>query len=393
MRRCRRARSRSAARRSRQPSSPPSARTCTRCNPARCARASPSRRNCGWRCRGDWWCGWRCGSAGCTRARWRCCAASRRAPPPASPPAWPATRRSRTPSPSPAPPRPRAASHAPPRAAVLRAVMAEIERLAGHLADLAATGQAAGFARLAALCLPQREALLRAAAAAFGHRLMMDCVVPGGVAAEIAPGGTAAIVAALAGLEAALPALARLHDGSGSLLRRLVGVGRVAPARCARSPPAGWSGAPPGARSTCAAIPATRPMTASTWPCRCGTERRRGGAAAAAARRDAERHRAAARPCSPPRSGRDRPAAAAGLRRGHRLCRGPSRRRLALAAAGRRQIAACFPRDPAWLHWPLVEAAMAGGASPTSTSSTASFVTTVARGWICDAHSPRAHRA
>ncbi len=107
---------------------------------------------------------------------------------------------------------------APPRADALRAVMAEIERIANHLADLAAIGQAAGFAPLAALCLPHREAFLRAAATAFGHRLMMDCVVPGGVAAELAPGGSDAILAALAALEAALPALARLHDGSASLL-------------------------------------------------------------------------------------------------------------------------------------------------------------------------------
>jgi NADH:ubiquinone oxidoreductase subunit D len=42
-----------------------------------------------------------------------------------------------------------------------------------------------------------REGVLRACAAAFGHRLMMDRVLPGGIAPDIAPGGAEAILAAL----------------------------------------------------------------------------------------------------------------------------------------------------------------------------------------------------
>ena len=82
---------------------------------------------------------------------------------------------------------------APPRAAALRAVMAELERIAGHLDDLARMADAAGLAPLHAAAGRQRELLLRAAERAFGHRLMMDVVVPGGVAADIAPEGAAAI--------------------------------------------------------------------------------------------------------------------------------------------------------------------------------------------------------
>ena len=78
-------------------------------------------------------------------------------------------------------------TEAPPRAAALRAAMAEVERLANHLADCAAIAEAAAFAPLPARLVWHREALLRAAAVAFGHRLMMDAVVPGGVAADIAP--------------------------------------------------------------------------------------------------------------------------------------------------------------------------------------------------------------
>ena len=78
---------------------------------------------------------------------------------------------------------------APPRAAALRAVMAEQERIAGHLDDLGQMADAAGLAPLHAAAGREREVLLRAADRAFGHRLMMDVVVPGGVAADIAPDG------------------------------------------------------------------------------------------------------------------------------------------------------------------------------------------------------------
>ncbi len=110
----------------------------------------------------------------------------------------------------------------PPRAAALRAVMIEHERIAGHFDDLGRMADAAGLAPLHAATGRQRELLLRAAERAFGHRLMMDVVVPGGVAADIAPDGTAAIRDAVA---AALPALRRRMD---PLLARLDGVGVIA---------------------------------------------------------------------------------------------------------------------------------------------------------------------
>ena len=47
-------------------------------------------------------------------------------------------------------------------------------------------------------CGVLRERVLRAADAAFGHRLMRDRVVPGGVTVDLAPEGTAALRALLA---------------------------------------------------------------------------------------------------------------------------------------------------------------------------------------------------
>ena len=68
---------------------------------------------------------------------------------------------------------------APPRAAYLRALMAELERLANHLGDIGAICNDAAFALMHAQCGILRERVLRAADACFGHRLMMDRVVPG----------------------------------------------------------------------------------------------------------------------------------------------------------------------------------------------------------------------
>ncbi len=81
----------------------------------------------------------------------------------------------------------------PPRAVHLRALMAELERLANHFGDIGAICNDASFAIMHAQCGILRERTLRAADACFGHRLMMDRIVPGGVAADLASGGATAV--------------------------------------------------------------------------------------------------------------------------------------------------------------------------------------------------------
>jgi Ni,Fe-hydrogenase III large subunit len=117
-------------------------------------------------------------------------------------------------------------AEAPPRAIALRAVMAEMERLAGHLGALAAIGEAAGFGLLPAPCGRYREAISRVADIAFGHRLMMDCVIPGGTAVDISPGGPEAILRVMADLASGLPEL-ELLIMRGPLAARLSGMGVV----------------------------------------------------------------------------------------------------------------------------------------------------------------------
>ncbi len=113
---------------------------------------------------------------------------------------------------------------APPRAAALRAVMAEQERIAGHLDAIGEMAAEAGLAALHAAAGREREVLLRAADRAFGHRLMMDVAVPGGVAADIASDGAATLRDAARAVAGGLPALQRRME---PLLARLEGLGVI----------------------------------------------------------------------------------------------------------------------------------------------------------------------
>ncbi|MCC7271788.1 MAG: NADH-quinone oxidoreductase subunit C [Alphaproteobacteria bacterium] len=118
----------------------------------------------------------------------------------------------------------------PPRAVWLRALMAELERLANHFGDVGAVCNDAAFALMHAHCGILRERVLRAADACFGHRLMRDRIVPGGVAADLDEAGTREIRALVAEARRHFPALVRLYDGTASLQDRTVGTGTLRPA-------------------------------------------------------------------------------------------------------------------------------------------------------------------
>ncbi|HEV2263059.1 MAG TPA: NADH-quinone oxidoreductase subunit C [Stellaceae bacterium] len=117
----------------------------------------------------------------------------------------------------------------PPRAVWLRALMAEVERLANHFGDIGAICNDASFALMHAHTGVLRERVLRAADAAFGHRLMRDCVVPGGVACDLNDTAIAAIRALLAEVRRRFPPLIKLYDDTASLQDRTVGAGYLKP--------------------------------------------------------------------------------------------------------------------------------------------------------------------
>jgi Ni,Fe-hydrogenase III large subunit len=122
----------------------------------------------------------------------------------------------------------------PPRGVALRGVMAELERIANHIGDFGAICNDAAFSLMLAHCGVLREQVLRCAGVCFGHRLMMDRIVPGGVAVDLGPEGAAALHELLATLRRGLPPLVALYDETASLQDRTVGAGVLRPALACR---------------------------------------------------------------------------------------------------------------------------------------------------------------
>jgi Ni,Fe-hydrogenase III large subunit/Ni,Fe-hydrogenase III component G len=119
------------------------------------------------------------------------------------------------------------AIEAPPRAVRLRALMAELERIANHLGDLGAICNDAAFALMHAHCGVLRELVMRAADASFGHRLMMDRIVAGGVAVDLSGDGARHLRTLVTQVRRRFPELVELYDNTASLQDRTVGTGRV----------------------------------------------------------------------------------------------------------------------------------------------------------------------
>jgi Ni,Fe-hydrogenase III large subunit len=113
----------------------------------------------------------------------------------------------------------------PGRAVHLRALMAELERLANHFGDIGAICNDASFALMHAQCGILRERVLRAADACFGHRLMMDRVVPGGVSCDLPGTGAGQLRALLDEARRVFPRLVSLYDNTASLQDRTAGTG------------------------------------------------------------------------------------------------------------------------------------------------------------------------
>jgi Ni,Fe-hydrogenase III large subunit len=149
----------------------------------------------------------------------------------------------------------------PPRAVQLRAIMAELERCANHAGDCGAIAEAAGFGLGAAGFARQREALCAAAGAAFGHRLMMDAVIPGGVAEDLREGGAEVLRDALDTLTAELPGLRRMMESDAGLADRLNGAGLISPALAAAFGAGGIVGRASGQRADARISPGYAPYT------------------------------------------------------------------------------------------------------------------------------------
>ncbi|HTT84477.1 MAG TPA: hypothetical protein VMF67_13430, partial [Rhizomicrobium sp.] len=130
----------------------------------------------------------------------------------------------------------------PPRAVWLRALLAELERLANHLGDVGAICNDAAFSILLAHCSALREEVLRQASTCFGHRLMMDRVGPGGVKADLDAAGLAGLTELVAEIRRRFAPLVDLYDKTASLQDRTVGTGMLRPELAAQFGAGGFIG-------------------------------------------------------------------------------------------------------------------------------------------------------
>ncbi|MGO8779912.1 MAG: NADH-quinone oxidoreductase subunit C [Rhodomicrobium sp.] len=148
---------------------------------------------------------------------------------------------------------------APARAVLLRGIMAELERLSHHAGDVGAICNDASVAAIHARCALIREDILATQAACFGHRMMMDRIVPGGIACDLAEEGAGAIRALLARVEASFARVVHAYDQSPSLQNRVHGTGVTRPEYVRQFAAGGYVGRAAGrvfdARSTFAYPP------------------------------------------------------------------------------------------------------------------------------------------
>jgi Ni,Fe-hydrogenase III large subunit/Ni,Fe-hydrogenase III component G len=115
----------------------------------------------------------------------------------------------------------------PPRAISLRALALEHERLANHLGDLGALGNDAGFAFGLTQFSSLKEDLLRANAAAFGQRYLMDYILPGGVATNVPASSLALLPTLYAKLEDHVARMRSIYDEHAGIQDRFRETGRL----------------------------------------------------------------------------------------------------------------------------------------------------------------------
>jgi Ni,Fe-hydrogenase III large subunit/Ni,Fe-hydrogenase III component G len=112
------------------------------------------------------------------------------------------------------------ATAVPARAAHLRALALEHERLANHLGDLGALGNDAGFAFGLTQFSRLKEDLLRTNLEAFGARYLFDTILPGGVATDLPRASYAHLIHFYRDLEHEVAGLRLIYDEHGGLQDR-----------------------------------------------------------------------------------------------------------------------------------------------------------------------------
>jgi Ni,Fe-hydrogenase III large subunit len=253
-------------------------------------------------------------------------------------------------------------SEPPMRAVWLRALMAELERLANHLGDIGAVCNDASFSLIHAHCGILREYVLRVSNGCFGHRLMMDSIVPGGVAADLGTDGIDSLRKLVRTIRRRFPELVELYDNTASLQNRTVTTGLLSADLAQRFGAGGFVGRASGRTFDARKSPGYPPYTTLSFEV---PGRSTGDVDARMWVRIEEVYQSlslveqiverlpagAIVNAGGGRSGVEGMALVEGFR-GDVLCwvrLGPGD-----------TIARCHLRDPSWFQWPLLEAAIEG---------------------------------
>lgn len=117
----------------------------------------------------------------------------------------------------------------PDRAMWLRALLLERERIANHLGDLGALGNDAGLAFGLAQFSRLKEDWLRTNADLFGHRYLMDCIVPSGVQNDLDERAIGRLSIELDVLAKDVAELRIIYDDHAGLQDRFINAGCVTP--------------------------------------------------------------------------------------------------------------------------------------------------------------------
>jgi Ni,Fe-hydrogenase III large subunit len=253
----------------------------------------------------------------------------------------------------------------PTRAVLLRALMAELERIANHLGDVGAIANDAAFALLQAECSRLRELTLRASAACFGHRLMMDAIVPGGVAADLDADGGARLGELIDDLEPLLRRVVDIYGAKPSLLDRTTNTGIIAPELVQRFAAGGFVGRAASRGFDARKSPGYPPYDALAFEV---PVRRYGDVHSRVTIRIEELGQSLAlvrqlleRLAEPAARGERRAPLPAGGGEGLALVEGFRGDVLAwVRLGGDGRVIRAHLRDPSWFQWPLLEAAIEG---------------------------------
>ena len=251
----------------------------------------------------------------------------------------------------------------PARASQLRGLMAELERIANHLGDIGAICNDASFVLIHAHCGILRETVLQAADFCFGHRLMCDCIVPGGIANDLSEEGIARLRELVAEVGPRFKELFEYYDGTTSLLDRTVTTGIVGSELVRRFAPGGFVGRAAGRKFDARRDLTYRPYdqlafrvpdyTASDVDARLRVRADEIAASLSLISQivDALIAEEVSVDLPATRHAGEGMAIVEGFR-------GDILVYLRLAPDG--TVARCHPRDPSWFQWPLLEAAIEG---------------------------------